>query len=100
MIEILDAHAPLEQAQQGLAVAVQRDVEHGDAVAGLRRDAIEQLDVALDAGHQDRGQRSGQAQLVQGADSVGIAVEDVVMAQGLPLPAGLDPARTQLTAYP
>ena len=88
VIEILDLHAARQQTEQGLAVAVQGDVEHGDAVAGLGRHAIEQLDVALDAGHQHGRQRRRQAQLVQGADPVGIAIEDVVMAQGPQLPAG------------
>ena len=95
MVEILDLHAALQQTEQGLAVAVQGDVEDDDAVAGLRRYAIEQLDVALDAGHQDRRQRRRQAQLMQGADPVGVAIENVAMTQGPQLPAGLERALTQ-----
>jgi len=87
MIEILNPHATGQQSEQGVAVYLERDVEHGDTVAGLRIDARKQGDVALGAAHADAVGRvfSGprEAQLVQRAQAVGVAVEDIEVAHGL-----------------
>ena len=70
--------AALEQRAQRGAVHRHRDVEHGHEVAGAGRDAREQRDVALRAGDELRVDRLGEAQLLQRAQAVRVAVEDVV----------------------
>ncbi|MBK7473017.1 MAG: hypothetical protein IPI73_22740 [Betaproteobacteria bacterium] len=80
MVEVLDPHAAREQAQQRGAIRVERNVERGHRVAGPRGDTLEQADITLDARDQSRRARRGQAQLVQRAEAVGIAVEHVEMS--------------------
>ena len=82
VVEIGDAAAAVEDALQGRGVAVERDVEHGDVERGRLGQARQQCDVALDAADQVRRLRVGQAQLVQRANTVGVAVENVVGQAG------------------
>ncbi|HTO49958.1 MAG TPA: hypothetical protein VML91_20150 [Burkholderiales bacterium] len=77
MVEPLHRDAALEQPLQRRAVAVERDVEHGDAVARAGVGALEERDVALRAGDEAAFGRRRKAELVQGAEPVGVAVEDV-----------------------
>ena len=77
VIEIADMRARFEQLVQRVAVFRQGDVEHGDAVACLGLDPFQQADVTLGPGDQLGIGWIGQAQLVQRADAVGIAVENV-----------------------
>ena len=78
MVEILDARAQLQRPRHGDGIAAQRNIENGQAVARLRIDARHEGDVALDAGDQLGVAGFIQPQLVQRADTVGVAVEDVV----------------------
>ena len=82
VIEVLPRDATLEQRLQRRPIARHRDIEHGRAVARLCADAREQCDVALDAGDQHRLARLVEAELVQRAQPVGVAVEYVVMGHG------------------
>jgi hypothetical protein len=78
MVEVEDVDSRGEQGFEAPAIAVEGDVENGDAIAGPGIDAVQQPDVALGAGDQRRlVARLREADLVQGADSVGVAVENV-----------------------
>ena len=78
MVEPRDVDAACEQDIERRPVDVERDVEHRDAVAFARVDALEQADVALRAGDEMAVPRRGESKLMQCAQPVGIAVEDVV----------------------
>ena len=78
MVEILDGCTPMQRPRHGGGIAAQRNIENGQAVARLRIDACHQPDVAFDAGDQLGVAGFIQPQLVQRADAVGVAVEDVV----------------------
>ena len=77
MIEPPDRRAAREQPLERGAIAVERDVEHGDAVAGPRIDALEERDVALRPGDEHGVERRREPELVQCTEPVGVAVEDV-----------------------
>ena len=62
---------------QGVAILVQGQVEDGDLVPGLGLHPDQQADVPFDAGHQDRILCVRQVQLLEGAEAVGVAVEDI-----------------------
>ena len=78
VIEIAAGHAAFEQPSERLRVACKRDVQHGELVPGFGVNPLEQRDVALDAGDEHARARLGQAQLVQRANAVRVAVEDVI----------------------
>ena len=77
VIEVAHAHANTEQAQQGGPLALHRQVEDVDFVAGVRVHALEQCDVALQPGQQRRGRRLVAPPLQRGAQAVGVAVADI-----------------------
>jgi hypothetical protein len=78
VIEVAHLRAGGEQPVQCLTVLRQRNVEHGNAVARLGLNPLQQADIALGSGDQHGIGGLDQAQLVQGTDAVGIAVEDVI----------------------
>ncbi len=84
VIEILHAHAAGKKRDQRVVIGGRGNVQHGHRVARLRRHALQQRDVALDSGHQHRGTRLFETKLMQRADAVGVAVEDVVVRHGNP----------------
>ena len=84
VIEVAHLHARFEQPVQCVAVFRQRNVEHGDLIAGPGLDPFQQADVAFGAGDQFGIDRIGQPQLMQRADTIGVAVEYVKM-QTVPL---------------
>ena len=84
VIEIAHARANLQCAEQRCAIDIQRDVEHREIVAGLRRNLCKQRYVALGAGYQRGCARLGEPQLLQGAQSVGVAIEDVIESHAVP----------------
>ncbi len=88
MIEPLDGDAARKQPLERGAIAVERDVEHRDAVARHGVDALEERDVALRAGDERGIERRSEPKLVQRAEAVGVAVEDVE-PRGLPSSVGV-----------
>jgi len=78
VVEVTAARAAREQPLQRVNIARKGDVEHGDRVARLRLNALEQRDIALRPGDQHARPRLGKAQLVQRADAIGIAVENII----------------------
>ncbi len=70
MVEVIDPDTRGKQAKQAVAVLRERDVERGDRIAGYGIDAIKQVDIALDAGHERGVAGMGQAQLLQGTQAV------------------------------
>lgn len=68
-----------EQSIERRTVLFQRNVEHCYPIAGRRPHSVKQLNVALDTGDEHRLTRRGQAQLGQRADTVGVAIEHIVM---------------------
>jgi hypothetical protein len=83
VIEILDADAAVEQGDERGAVDGHRDIERGDRIARLRGDPLQQRNIPLDTGHENRILRRGEPKLMQCADAVGIAVEYVKMSHCL-----------------
>ena len=83
MVEVADLHACLEQREERDPVHVERDVEDGAAIAALRGAGHlrEQRDVALDAGDERPGGRAVETQLLERAETVGVAVEDIAVVQ-------------------
>jgi len=63
------------------AIRFQRNVEHRNLISATGAYASEQLDITLDSGNEFRVARLGKAQLMQGADAVGVTVEDVIESQ-------------------
>ena len=84
VIEIAHARADLQCAEQRCAIDIQRDVEHREIVAAARRNLCKQRYVALDAGYERACARIGEPELVQGAQSVGVAIEDVIESHAAP----------------
>jgi hypothetical protein len=82
MIAILHVHSSVEQPDECVMIGRRRYVEHGHRVAALRRHALEQRHVAFHAGDEHRLERRLQPKLVQSAQAVGIAVEDVELGHG------------------
>src|SRR6266403_2983980 len=78
MVEIAHRHPGAEQSEQGGAVPVERDVEYRDFVTCYRVDALEQPDIAFDAGDERRISGLAEPELLQSAYAVGVAVECVV----------------------
>jgi hypothetical protein len=83
MVEPANARAFGEQTFERGAIAVERDVEHGDRTARAIAYAREQVDLAFEPCHQLGVDRLGEPQLVQRAEAVCVAVEDVDMAHTL-----------------
>jgi hypothetical protein len=90
VIEITHPGARRQQAIQGPPVFFQGDVQRPDLIAGLGRHPRQEADIPLDPGHQDGVARVLQAQLLQGAEAIGIAVEDIKTGHG-GLPRRLPP---------
>ncbi|MGC2517949.1 MAG: hypothetical protein WA373_02430 [Burkholderiales bacterium] len=82
VVEVAHARAARKQRLESVPVAVERDVEHGDQVAATGIDSLEEPDIVLGAGHQERIGRLVEAQLLQRAQPVGIAIENVEAAHG------------------
>ena len=78
MVEIAHQRPGPEQSEQGGAVLVERDVEHRDFITCYRVDALEQPDIAFDAGDERCISGLAETQLLQSAYAVGVAVECVV----------------------
>ena len=78
VVEVTYPRARIEHAHQRFTIDLERDVEHGDLVAAPGIHPRQQFDVALGAGDQDRLAWLGQAQLVQRAQTVRIAIENVI----------------------
>ena len=93
VIVIVDGDAAFEQREQRRPVRIDGNVERRHGIASPRGDALEQRDVALDAGDERRVARRIEPQLKQRADAVGIAVERVEMAHAVPDPSGVAPKR-------
>ena len=77
VVEIAHRCAAPEQPEQGGAVAVERDVERGHRITCLRVDTFEQRDIALHAGHERGFSGLDEAQLLQRAQAVSVAVKGV-----------------------
>src|SRR5690349_8240679 len=77
--------AAVEERQQRGSIAVERDVEDGDDVAVRGAHRLQQRDVALEPGDDGGVEGIGEAQLLQRADTVRVAVEHVVVAHRSPL---------------
>ncbi len=86
MVVVVDTHAAVEEREQRGAIRIDGDVERRHRVPTLRRNALEQRNVALDAGHERGLARRIEAQLEQRADAVSIAVERIEMAHAMPDP--------------
>ena len=84
VIEIAYPRPNLQGAEQGFPIAVQRDIENSEFVAWFGGHAREQGYVALDAGYQRGCARIGEPELVQRAQSVGVAIEDVIESHAVP----------------
>ncbi|MNT17177.1 hypothetical protein D3C72_1523150 [compost metagenome] len=82
VVEVIHLRTRGEQPQQPVAVLFERDVQRGHGIAGAGVDPLEQADIALDAGDQRRSARRCEAQLLQGAQAVGVAVEGKVSGHG------------------
>lgn len=80
MIVVGDVHPSLQQGQQRLAIGIHAQIEHGHRIAGLSMNPLQQRDVALGAGNKHRFDGLCQPQLMQCAESVGIAVEYINMS--------------------
>ena len=82
---VIEAAQPRPRGEQSLqvgCVGLKRDVEHRKLVAGGGVHPLEQPHVALRARHQHARARLLQPQLLQRADAIGIAVEDIVELHG------------------
>ena len=77
VIKPADVVALLQQLLEGIAVAVERNVENGDLAITSFPDALQQLNITLDSGDEFRFRRFRKPELVQGAQPIGIAVEAV-----------------------
>jgi len=89
VVEPPHARPAPEEAQQRLAIAVDRDVEDGHLVAVARVHAPEEVRVALDPGDELGGLRLREAKLVQRADASASPLKTFEAAHG---PSGrLDP---------
>lgn|SRR6185436_983251 len=81
VIEIAATHSRIEHAHEVRAIRFQGNIEHRDLVPARRFHTREQFDVALDSGYEFRVARLGKAKLMQGAEAVGVTVEDVIESQ-------------------
>ena len=81
MIEVANGRSSVQQAEQRASILVERNIEHGDHVIAVSYpNALKQLDVAFDAGDQCRAAGLlDQTKLLQGAQSVRVAVECIVV---------------------
>ena len=77
VIKPADVVALLQQLLEGIAVAVERNVENGDLAITSFPDALQQLNITLHSGDEFRFRRFRKPELVQGAQSIGITVEAV-----------------------
>jgi len=84
MIEIAHARADPQRTEQSHPVGVQRNVEYGKFVSGLGNHSREKGYVALYPGYQRGCTRIGEPELVQRAQSIGVAIEDVIESHGVP----------------
>ena len=82
VVEVVHLRTGGEQPQQPVAVLFERDVQRRHGIAGAGVDPLEQPDIALDAGDERRIARRCKAQLLQGAQAVGVAVEGKVACHG------------------
>ena len=78
MIEIAHASTGIEHSGESVCVTLHRNVQHRELVAGAGLDAFEQPDFAFDAGHEFGRARRRESKLVQRAEPVRIAVENIV----------------------
>ena len=78
VIEVAQLRAGLQCRGHRVCIARERYVEHGDFVASGRFDTPEQRNVALHTGNQFRRARLLQPQLMQRADAIRIAVENII----------------------
>ena len=84
VIEITYACSAAQRAEQCAAVCVQRNVEHCQLITGCRRHLCKQCYITFHPGYQGGGARFGEPQLVKRADSVGVAIEDVIEFHAAP----------------
>src|SRR4051812_38833375 len=78
VVEVPNLRSRREHGEETRAIHVQRNVEHEALVACFRLHALQELDVALDARDEHTGGRVFEPELLQRAETVGIAVEGVV----------------------
>jgi len=78
MIEVFDARAEREHALERRRVGLHRNIQHGELVTCVGIDAREQCDVALYTGDELRRARMLETKLMERADAVRVAVENVV----------------------
>jgi len=77
MIEVIDDHTFLQQRVERYAIASQRYIEYDHPVASMRLHTLEQGNLALSTRNQCRSRRLFQPQLMEGADTIGIAIKDI-----------------------
>mgnify|MGYP003390279547 CR=1 FL=1 len=77
MIEVENVDVALQQISQCSGVNVQRDIAHRHRIARLGTHAPQQIDFALWPGDERGLNRIRQAQLVQRADAVRVAIKNV-----------------------
>ena len=80
MVEVAHPGAPGEEPLQGRPVRFQRQVQDRDLIPLPGVHPGQEGDVPLDPRHQGGGEGFRQAQLLQGAQPVGIAIEDIVIS--------------------
>ena len=78
VIKIAAPRPALQRTQDCARIGTERDVEHRQFVAAAGIRTLDQRDFALCAGDEHGRARLLQAQLVQRADAVRVAVEDVI----------------------
>src|SRR5579872_3017640 len=83
MIEVFNLDSALKQSKQRGPIGIQRNVQYRHRTVPPDRNATEQRHVALDTRYQQGLQWLREAQLVQSANSIGVAIEHIVMLHTL-----------------
>ena len=84
VIEVAHMSPAVQRVTQRLPISIKRNIEYGEHIARLGRHPRQQSDVALYASYQLGLPGFGKAQLMQCAQAVGVAVEDVIESQIVP----------------
>src|SRR6476661_6000031 len=96
MIEVAYASALCERTIERRRIRFHRDVEHRQLIARRGFDTFEQTDLALHARDEFARARVSETQLVERADAIRVAVENVVRFRHGFTPG--DAARTEIAA--
>src|ERR1043166_4310679 len=78
VIEVAALGTPLELSVQCCIVYRERYVEHRDFVSGIGVEASDEIDITLGSGDEHALARFHQAQLMKRADSIRVAVENII----------------------